>query len=40
MYIMPLESKFFVADQDKATKDTLFLIHLVFQSNLGLKISD
>jgi hypothetical protein len=36
---MCLEVKLFVKKQDKASKDTYFLIHLIFQSNLGLKIS-
>ncbi len=36
---MILEEKLFITKQDKASKDTFFLIHLVFQSNLSLKIS-
>ncbi len=30
----------FVTGQDNASKDTFFLIHLVFQRNLGLKIAN
>jgi hypothetical protein len=36
---MLLEEKLFDRKQDKASKDALFLIHLIFQSNLSLKIS-
>jgi hypothetical protein len=36
---MPLEEKLFITKQDKASKDTFFLIHLSLQSNLSLKIS-
>jgi hypothetical protein len=36
---MLLEVNFFVRMQDKASKETFFLIHFIFQSNLGLKIS-
>ncbi len=36
---MLLDGKLFVTKQDKASKDTFFLIHLIFQSNLSLKIS-
>jgi hypothetical protein len=34
------EEKLFVTGQDNASKDTLFLINLVFQRNLGLKMAD
>jgi hypothetical protein len=34
---MLLEGKLSVAEQDEASKDTLSLIHLIFQSNLGQK---
>jgi hypothetical protein len=34
------EEKLFVTGQDNALKDTFFLIHSVFQRNLGLKIAD
>ncbi len=37
---MLLEAIKFVTEQDKAPKDTLFLFHLLFQSNLDLKFSD
>jgi hypothetical protein len=36
---MLLEEKLFITKQDKASKDTFFLIRLIFQSNLSLKIS-
>jgi hypothetical protein len=35
---MLLDGNFFVTKQDKASKDTFFLIHLIFQSNLSLKV--
>jgi hypothetical protein len=37
---MLMEEKHFVTGQDNASKDTFFLIYLVFQKNLGLKIAD
>jgi hypothetical protein len=37
---MLLEAIKFVTEQDKASKDTLFLFHFLFQSNIGLKFSD
>ncbi len=36
---MLLEEKLVVTKQDTASKDTFFLIDLIFQSNIGLKIS-
>jgi hypothetical protein len=36
---MLLEEKLVVTKQDTASKDTFFLINLIFQSNIGLKIS-
>ena len=36
---MLLEENFVVSQQDTASKDTFFLIDLIFQSNIGLKIS-
>jgi hypothetical protein len=36
---MFLEEKNFITKQDKASEDTFFLIHLIFQSKLSLKIS-
>jgi hypothetical protein len=36
---MLLEAIKFVTEQDKAPKDTLFLFHLLFQSNLDLKFN-
>jgi hypothetical protein len=36
---MLLEGNLFHTKQDKAPKETFFLINLIFQSNLGLKIS-
>ncbi len=39
-FLMHREEKLFVTGQDNASKDTFFLIHLVFQRNLGLKIAD
>jgi hypothetical protein len=38
-YLILLEGNLFVTKQDKASKDTFFLIHLIFQNSLGLKIS-
>ncbi len=37
---MLLEGKLFVTKQAKASKNTFFLNHLIFQSNLSLKISN
>jgi hypothetical protein len=34
---MLLEEKLVVTKQDTASKDTFFLIDLIFQSNIGLK---
>jgi hypothetical protein len=39
LFLMLLEVKLFVKKPDKAFKDTFFLIHLVLQGNLFLKIS-
>jgi hypothetical protein len=39
MFFVLLEEKLAVTKQDTALKDTLFLIDLIFQSNIGLKIS-
>ncbi len=39
-FFMLKEEKLFITGQDNASKDTLFLIQLVFQRNLGLKIAD
>ncbi len=36
---MLLEEKLLITKQDKTSKDTFFLTHLIFQSNLSLKIS-
>ncbi len=36
---MLLEEKLVVTKQDTASKDAFFLINLIFQSNIGLKIS-
>jgi hypothetical protein len=36
---MLLGEKLVVTKQDTASKDTFFLINLIFQSNIGLKIS-
>ncbi len=36
---MLLKGEFFITKQDKASKDTFFQLHLVFQCNLSLKIS-
>ncbi len=36
---MLLEGNLFVTKKDKASIDTLFLIHSIFQSNLGPKTS-
>ncbi len=38
LFLMLLGVKVFVIGQDYATKDTFLLVHLTFQSNLGLKI--
>ncbi len=38
LFLMLWEVKLFVTGQDKASKDTCFLIHLIFQRNLGLKV--
>jgi hypothetical protein len=38
-FLMLREEKLFVTGQDNASKDTFFLIHYVFQRNLGLKIA-
>jgi hypothetical protein len=35
--LMLLDVKHFVTWQDKASKNTFFLKHLIFQSNFGLK---
>jgi hypothetical protein len=40
LFLRLLDVKLFVTGQDKASKDSFFLIHLIFQSNLGLKIGD
>jgi hypothetical protein len=37
---MLFEAIKFVAEQDKAPKDNLFMFHLLFQSYLDLKFSD
>ncbi len=39
MFLMLLEGKLFDTKQDKASKHTFFFNNLLFQSNLGLKIS-
>jgi hypothetical protein len=39
-FLLLWEEKNFVTGQDNPSKDTLFLIHLITQRNLGLKISD
>jgi hypothetical protein len=39
-FLMLREEKPFATGQDNASKDTFFLIHLVFQKNLRLKITD
>jgi hypothetical protein len=36
---MLLKGNFFFTKQDKASKDTFFLLHFIFQSNLSPKIS-
>jgi hypothetical protein len=36
---MLLEEKLVITKQDKASKDTFFLIDIIFQSIIGLKIS-
>jgi hypothetical protein len=38
MFLMLLEVKLFVTMQDKASKETFFLVHIIFQSNLVTKI--
>jgi hypothetical protein len=40
LFLRLLDVKNFVTGQDKASKDGFFLINLIFQSNLGLKIGD
>jgi hypothetical protein len=35
---MLLEENFFITKQDQASKDTFLQLHLIFQSNLSLKI--
>ena len=37
---MLLEEKLVVTKQDTASKDTFFLIDLIYQSNIGLKTSN
>ncbi len=39
LFLMLLDGKLYVTKQEKASKDPFFHIHLIFQSNLGLKIS-
>jgi hypothetical protein len=39
LFLMLLEETLCVTKQDKASKDTFLLLHLIFQSNLSLKIS-
>jgi hypothetical protein len=39
LFLILLEGKLCVTKQDKASKDTFFLVHLIFQSNLSQKIS-
>jgi hypothetical protein len=39
LFLMLLKGRVFVTKQDKASKDTFILIHLIFRSNLGLKIN-
>jgi hypothetical protein len=38
LLLMLLKERKFVTEQDKASKDAMFVIHLIFQSNLSLKI--
>jgi hypothetical protein len=40
LFLMLWDVKIFATGQDNASKDTFFLIYLLFQSNLGLKIAD
>ncbi len=40
LFLRLLDVKLFDTVQDKASKDSFFLIHLKFQSNLGLKLGD
>jgi hypothetical protein len=35
-----LGCNFFATGQDKASKDTFFVMHFIFQGNLGLIIAD
>ncbi len=37
---MPCDVKIFVSGQNKASKNTFFLFHLIFWGNLGLNIID
>jgi hypothetical protein len=37
LFLMLLDVKLLVTGQDKASKDTFFLINLIIQSNFGLK---
>ncbi len=37
LFLILLDVNFFVTWQDKASKDTFFVIYLIFQSNFGLK---
>jgi hypothetical protein len=39
LFLMLLGEKLVVTKKDTASKDTFFLIDLIFQSNIGLKIS-
>jgi hypothetical protein len=39
LFLILLEGKLCVTKQDKASKDTFFLVLLIFQSNLSRKIS-
>ncbi len=39
LFLMLLEEKLVITKQDAASKDTFFFINLIFQSNIGLKIS-
>ncbi len=39
LFLMFLEEKLDVTKQDTASKDTFFMINLIFQSNIGLIIS-
>ncbi len=40
IFLLILEGKLFVTQQDKASKDTFFKIHLIWQCNLGLKFTN